>query len=232
VLHRSAIVSSATIRCNSNSQARWRLRCVLVAVLLALLCGTSFLSAAYPQTGDVEKPQVLDEVTVEAHRQKLSQLRRQIKKSVDDFFAAFNKANTVPGYDTRCGDEKPSGSNIASHICRPRFVADATEQETQGFFYGYPTIPAAALVSLRMRGHKKRLQELMHTDPNVRHAAADFETLTERYAAVSKKGSKRIDLGVTARRRRQRWKLQAVIYGLPLVLMDFNDPGSPRGHTY
>jgi hypothetical protein len=155
-------------------------------VVLALLCGTSLLPAAYAQSDAVDKPQVLDEVTVEAHRQKLSQLRQQIKKSVDDFFDAFNKANTVPGYETRCADEKPSGSNIASHVCRPRFVDDANEQETQGFFYGYPSIPAAALITLRMRGYKKRLEELIHTDPHVRRAAVDFETLTEQYAAVSK----------------------------------------------
>jgi hypothetical protein len=188
VLHRSAICVERhnAVQFGLTGSTEIPMRPRLLAVSLALLCSTSFLPAAYPQSGDVAKPQVLDEVTVEAHRQKLSQLRQQIKRSVDDFFDAFNKVNAVPGYETQCGDEKPTGSNIASHVCRPRFVADATEQETQGFFYGYPTIPAAALVTLRMRGYKKRLEDLILSDPNVRHAAADFETLTEQYAAVSK----------------------------------------------
>jgi hypothetical protein len=187
VLRRSGICVERryTVQFDLTGSVEYSMRTRLAALVLALLCGTSVLPVAYPQSGDVDKPPVLDEVTIEAHRQKLSQLRQQIKKSVDEFFDAFNKGNTVPGYETRCRDEKPAGTNIASHVCRPRFVADATEQETQGFFYGYPTIPAAALVTLRMRGYKKRLEELIHTDPNVRHAAADFETLTEQYAAVS-----------------------------------------------
>jgi hypothetical protein len=71
------------------------MRSRLLAVVLVLVCWISCLPAAYRQSGDVNKLQVLDEVTVQAHRQKLSQLRQQIKKSVDDFSDAFNKANTV-----------------------------------------------------------------------------------------------------------------------------------------
>jgi hypothetical protein len=62
---------------------------------------------------------------------------------------------------------------------------DATEQETQGLFYGYATVPAVSLITLRMRGYKKRLRQLIHDDPNVHRAALHFESLTEQYAATS-----------------------------------------------
>lgn len=151
----------------------------------AAATGSTTVSTAAP-TSASDNPEAMEEVTVEAHRQKLGRLRQQINKAVDDFFDAFNKVNTVAGYETTCSDEKPTGSYIRHHICTPRFVQLATEEETQGFFDGYAAIPASNLVALRMPGYKKQLQALIHSDPRVRQAAADFDALGQRYAAVSR----------------------------------------------
>jgi hypothetical protein len=64
-------------------------------------------------------------------------------------------------------------------------VDDANDQETQAFFSGDATVPASALIVLRMRGYKQRLEELIHDDPNVRQAALHFDALTQQYAATS-----------------------------------------------
>jgi hypothetical protein len=82
VLRRSAICPQRhnTVQFELTVSVAIPMRTRLPAIVPALLCGTAFLPAAYPQSGNVDKPQVLDEVTVEAHRQKLSQLRQQIKK--------------------------------------------------------------------------------------------------------------------------------------------------------
>jgi hypothetical protein len=161
------------------------------AVLLVVICGSRCAAAdaadsgAQMHNGGSAKQVPIEEVTVEAHKEKMSQLRREIKKSVDDFYDAFNKANTVPEYETHCRDEKPPNSNIPSHVCRPKLVDDANEQETQAFFGGDATVPASALIVLRMRGYKQRLEALIHEDPNVRQAALHADALAQQYAATS-----------------------------------------------
>jgi hypothetical protein len=165
-------------------------RAVLLAVICTFLCVAA--DAANPgaplQNSDSDKQAEVAEVTVQAHKEKMARLRLQLKKSVDEFYDAFNKANTVPEYETHCADERPTGSLIASHVCRPTLVDDANDQETQAsvFFDNHATVPASALIFLRMRGYRKQLEELIHNDPNVREAALHFEALSEQYAATSK----------------------------------------------
>jgi hypothetical protein len=165
-------------------------RAVLLAVICSSLCAVAHAGnpvAPLPD-GDSDSPAEVAEVTVQAHKEKMAKLRLEIKKSVDDFYDAFNKANTVPEYETHCADERPTGSLIASHVCRPRLVDDANDQETQAsvFFDNHATVPAYALIFLRMRGYRKQVEELIHNDPNVRQAALHFEALSEQYSATSK----------------------------------------------
>lgn len=176
---------------NGPPVANWK-----KSALLLSICGSFFMPAAYALNEPADTANAsaaapsagaqgpVEEVTVEAHKLKLSKLRMAIKKSVHDFYDAFNKANTVPGYDTHCSDEKPPGSYIAHLVCTPRFFDDANEQATQGFFYGYATIPAASLIMVRQRGYKEHLQELIHNDPRVRQAALDSYALAQQYEAV------------------------------------------------
>jgi hypothetical protein len=162
----------------------------LLAVICSCLCAVAAAAnpVAPPQDGDSGKQAEVAEVTVQAHKEKMAKLRLQIKKSVDDFYDAFNKANTVPEYETHCADENPTGTRIGSHVCRPRLVDDANDQETQAsvFFDDYATVPASALIFLRMRGYRKQLEELIRDDPNVRQAALHFEALSEQYTATSR----------------------------------------------
>jgi hypothetical protein len=169
-----------------------RKRAVLLAVICGLLCAAAEAadtSAPMPK-GDSDKQAPIAEVTVEAHKEKLSKLRLEIKKSVDDFYDAFNKANTVPEYETHCTDEKPPNSNIPSHVCRPKLVDAANQQDTQVFFEGTAAVPASTLIALRMPDYKKHLEALIHDDPDVRRAALHVDALTEQYAAASSENLK------------------------------------------
>jgi hypothetical protein len=176
-----------------------------IGVLLILSCSAAFIATAYggpaaaaaantataDSSGGTIQPEPTEEVSVEAHKLKLFRLRQEINKAVDNFYDAFNRVNTVPAYETHCSDERRSTSFTVHHVCTPRFVHDANDQETQGFFDGYATIPAANLIYLRGRGYKKRLEEFIHNDPKVHQAALEFDSLTERYAAVSREKVKR-----------------------------------------
>lgn len=171
-----------------------------IAGFLALICAVAFIptanaepaaadavqAATQTQTGGTDQQEPTEEVSVEAHKLKLSRLRVEINKAVDNFYDAFNKVNTVPGYETHCSNERRSTSYTVHHVCTPKFVNDANDQETQGFFDGYATTPAVNLIYLRGRGYKQRLEELIHSDPKVHQAALEFDALTLRYEAVSR----------------------------------------------
>lgn len=168
-----------------------------LAVLLAVICGSWCAAAAAADAGaqmqnrDSTKHAPVEEVTVEARREKLSKLRQEIKKSVDDFYDAFNydafnKANTVPEYETHCTDEKPPNSNVLSHVCRPKLVDDANQNDAQALIDGHAAVPASTLIALGMPAYKQHLEALIHEDPNVRQAAVHFDALTQQYAAASK----------------------------------------------
>ncbi len=156
------------------------------AVLLTVICGSLFIPTAYAADATPDSAQPTEEVSVEAHKLKLYRLRLEINKAVDNFYDVFNKVNTEPEYETHCSDERGATTYIVHHVCTARFESDANEQETQGFFYGYATTPAASLIYLRGRTYKKRLEELIHSDPQVRQAAFEFDALTQQYASVSR----------------------------------------------
>jgi len=168
----------------------------------ALLASASLLIAAFPISGAAvatdtdtgvqnggtlqQQEQPVDEVTIEAHREKLSRLRAEIKKAADAYYEAFNNVNTVPGYETHCNDELRPGTRIARHVCTPQFVESATEGDVQSFFFGNASIPANVLIALRYRGYIKYLRELTEKDPKLHQAALDFDALTQQYQRVSR----------------------------------------------
>jgi hypothetical protein len=168
---------------------------LLLSLAATLLC----LPAAYGETTAADPadpstaapvsdsaPQQIEEVSVEAHRLKMFRLRIQINKAVDNFYDLFNKYNGEPEYETHCSDERRSTGYTVQHVCRARFVNDANEQAVQGLFYHYATIPAFALIYVRSRGYKQRLEELIHINPEVRQAAAEFDALTLQYQTTSR----------------------------------------------
>jgi hypothetical protein len=165
--------------------------------MLALVC-TPLLACAYPvfaaavnatdpptQSSGAGAQDTPEAVTVEAHKAKLYRIRKEMEKSADAFFEAFNRVNTVPGYETHCGDETlPNGSRFTAHLCTPQFVHDATDQNARSFFFGNAAIPPATLVALRMRGYKQHLEAALHSDPTMREAARNFDELNQEYEIV------------------------------------------------
>lgn len=164
--------------------------------LLALVC-TPLLACAYPafaavnatdpltQSSGSSEQDTPEAVTIEAHKAKLYRIRKEMEKSVDAFYEAFNRVNTVPGYETHCANETPpDGTRFAAHVCTPQFVHDATEAEVRSFFFASAAIPPAAVVALRLRGYKKQLEALLHSDPAMREAARNFDELNQEYEIV------------------------------------------------
>ena len=69
----------------------------------------------------------LDQIVIDAHREKLSQLRKEIEQSEVAFYEAFNKINTEPEYETHCLVETSTATPFQAQVCEPRFVQDAIQ---------------------------------------------------------------------------------------------------------
>lgn len=115
------------------------------------------ISATVEQTSS----ESIDEIIVYGDR-PLSALRQEVYRTEENFFDLFSSLNEDDDYDVRCFYEVPSFTHIRRHVCRARFVTDATSAESAPAFsekVGNFSRPAA----YEIRRKKERLRELMET---------------------------------------------------------------------
>lgn len=176
------------------------------AVLFGLVC-SAFVVAGHP-LGAAEKEQTsaanhqddsveVPNVIINGQKAKLSQLKAEMYKAEDVFFEAFNRVNTDPQYKTHCDSEVRVDSHIQTHVCRPQFVDDATEEDMLShlqsrFMAGpyHPGRPANMVISQKMTDYHKHIRELVRKNPDLRKALGQYYALTQHYNAIFKEKMK------------------------------------------
>jgi hypothetical protein len=150
----------------------------------ALIC----CQLSFAQTAIAQKPaDPLDEVEINAQREKLSVMRAEMVKLEERFYGAYNKLNSDDQYDIVCAVEAPTGSNIHSRVCRPVFVNRATEEEAQGFLLGYSVPPAKMVILAKSPDYEKNVLAVINQHPELRRIVREREALEKRYELVRKK---------------------------------------------
>ena len=154
-------------------------------------------ASAAAQDSSASSAQIQDEIIVEAHREKLSQLRVQIAKSEDAFFDAYNHLNTVREFDVHCGIETALGTHISKRECRPEFVDDARETATEDSLDSLLALgdgrlePARGpganqLTDEKLHDYRQHLLELASKDAGLRKMLKEYDALRKHYEAVRK----------------------------------------------
>jgi hypothetical protein len=59
--------------------------------------------------------------------EKASDLRKQITKTEEEYFALYNKLNTDRQYDVVCRKEAETGSTFLKRVCKPRYLEQAQQ---------------------------------------------------------------------------------------------------------
>jgi len=59
-----------------------------------------------------------------ASAEKASDLRKEIVRTEDAFFALYNKVNTDRQYDMVCRKEAETGSTFLKRVCKPRYLEE------------------------------------------------------------------------------------------------------------
>jgi hypothetical protein len=128
----------------------------------------------------------LDQVVVQANRQKQEQLRREVNRREDKIYEIFNRNNTDNQYDIICSVSAETGTLIRQKRCHPRFVQDADAADMQGFFVGYSTIPAPLIIAAKRQEMQRKMIEMLRTHPELRTAVTRYHDSKVQFDALMK----------------------------------------------
>ncbi len=111
------------------------------------------------ETVEQESSETIEEIIVYGDK-SLHDLRREVYKAEESFFALFSSLNEVDEYDVRCYYEVPSFTHIRTHVCRANCVIDATSAQAEEWSTEGPRRPISP-AAWKIQTKKKRLRELM-----------------------------------------------------------------------
>jgi hypothetical protein len=138
----------------------------------------------------------LDEVVVQGDRHRLDEMRKEIVKLEDKFYARFNELSTDNQFDFYCSDKARTGTAIRQKICRPRFVADAQGMEGSAWLEGLkagstgaspvgsPVAPARIVVDIKNKELMRLMVELVEKDPELRDTLVRYGDMKVEYTAL------------------------------------------------
>ena len=112
------------------------------------------------QTAPSETSEPIEEITVYGDK-PIHALRREVYRAEENFFDVFSSINEDDDYDVRCFYEVPSFTHIRRHVCRAKFVIDATSRESAAFLGQVGAMSQPATFEIERK--KERLRELMET---------------------------------------------------------------------
>lgn len=128
-------------------------------------------------------PDPVEDIVITADREKLSKLKREIEKSGDAFFDAYNTVNTDPEYSVSCLVDYP-WARWRVHTCTPQFVLDARWDGVGRRALAARALKADARVVLKYADYRKHLLEVVEKNPKLIKLLEDYNMLTKHYQTV------------------------------------------------
>lgn len=154
----------------------------IVAVLMAYALGMGPVHAASPEP--VSETTELPEVQVMGKR--LYQMRQDIIKAEDKFFALFNQLNTDDDYDVHCAMEAPTGTRLKQRVCRVQFYEKAQAEEAQAILRGEYAPPADLVAVERGAEYERKALAVINAHPELLKLVREREALEKKYNAARK----------------------------------------------
>ncbi len=124
------------------------------------------------------------ENTVVVSQKSTAELRSELWKFEDEFYALYNKLNDDNLYDVRCTQEAPTGSRIKQQICRPVFLTRALSRGKIDRNTNLETNPAMAS---KFATYRQKMASLMAANQELQAAAARFSTARAEYMAQTER---------------------------------------------
>jgi hypothetical protein len=139
-------------------------------------------------------PMQLDEIEVDAKREKLLKLQEEMVKTENEVYASFNRVNVDPEYETTCHQETDGHTRMQTRVCTPKFVDTALEAYGQarargvisGNFSEYFPLDPAITIDLKMPAYRKHFLATVQADPKLKKLSSDYYALYRHYLALRK----------------------------------------------
>jgi hypothetical protein len=158
-------------------------------VLLIAIIGTGRI--AYAKEVEQQSPETINEVVAETVEQVSSEsideiivygdkplhsLRREVYRAEENFFDLFSSLNEDDDYDVRCYYEVPSFTHIRRHVCRAKFVIDATSAESAPALGKVGAFSRPAVYEIRRKREilRERMEALIAERPELALALIDY----------------------------------------------------------
>ena len=111
----------------------------------------------------------------------LVQIRIEVFRAEDNYFATFNELNSADEYDIRCIWEAPTSSRIKQRVCRAKFVDDLMAEEAQALLRGDPVTPTFGRMQVKGSRLHQEMKTLVLEHPELLDALTEFDATKDRY---------------------------------------------------
>ena len=129
--------------------------------------------------GTQSPTELLDEV--EVHSRRLSQMRHDVIKEEDRFYALFNDLNRDDDFDVHCKWDAHTGTLIKQRICKVAYYEKAQEEESVALLNGDIVTPADLVALVRAPEARGKMLAVINANPELRRLIRKRDSLQRRY---------------------------------------------------
>ena len=163
--------------------------CTAVVLMMGALPSVSLCQLAGDQEVAQTPAETIEEIVVYGDK-SLGNLRREVYRTEENFFAVFSSLNDEEEYDIRYFYEMPSFTHIRRHVCRANFVTNATSAEAKGWRTEgprYPVVPARTVIMQKKRHLGEKMEKLAAEHPELLEALNEYTNAKQVLQSEKKK---------------------------------------------
>lgn len=158
----------------------------LVLAMLALTSTGPLRAASAPAASAPAAAETTELPEVQVVGKRLYQMRQDIIKTEDKFFALYNELNKDDDYDVHCIMEAPTGTRLKQRICRVKYYEKAQAEEAQAMLHGEYAPPADMIALERGPEYEKKALAVINAHPELRRLIRERDALEKKYNATRK----------------------------------------------
>jgi hypothetical protein len=133
----------------------------------------------------------LEEVEISARRAKLSEMREEMVKLENRFYAEYNRLNSNHWWDVLCRGESPrTGGRIKFRVCRPRFVDQMVGPGRAGdggpefISYAVAAAPNRSHMLKKWADYERNMLSQINNSADLRRLVREREEMEKQYEAA------------------------------------------------
>lgn len=178
------------------------MRGIPLVLVLQVLAFSPGASGGVPSRSE----ESLDEVMIIARLSRLSDMRREIDRLEDRFYARYNRLNAVDDFDVLCRSEAPIGTRLKKRSCRAIYQEAAIRDEGRDGFQirqnvqdqlangssdpvmpGSPPVPALMAIQARVTDFRQNMRDLVSRHAELAQILEERARKIERFNAERRK---------------------------------------------